>query len=122
MKKNEKNNLNVGKDMSMLVFDPCIMVMLPLAYNAEEEAFIISLLTNCKLISTPRTLTVNTKVTSWWKRRAKNDSSSLPSTMFEDNVGEDELSAHSSYTIDINDSNYIDNLGPHPTMLITKYL
>ncbi len=36
--------------------------------------------------------------------------------MFEDNVGEDGLSAQSSYTIDINDSNYIDNLALHPTM------
>jgi hypothetical protein len=36
--------------------------------------------------------------------------------MFEDNVGEDRLSAQSSYTIDINDSNYIANLAPHPTM------
>ncbi len=36
--------------------------------------------------------------------------------MFEDNVGEDGLSAQSSYTIDINDSNYIDDLAPHPTM------
>ncbi len=36
--------------------------------------------------------------------------------MFEDNVGEDGLTAQSSYTLDINDSNYIDNLAPHPTM------
>jgi hypothetical protein len=36
--------------------------------------------------------------------------------MFEDNVGEGELSAQTSYTIDINDSNYIDNLAPDPTM------
>jgi hypothetical protein len=36
--------------------------------------------------------------------------------MFEDNVGEDGLSAQSSYTIDINDSNYIGTLAPHPTM------
>jgi hypothetical protein len=36
--------------------------------------------------------------------------------MFEDNVGEDGLSAQSSYTIDINDSNYIDNLAPPLTM------
>ncbi len=36
--------------------------------------------------------------------------------MFEDNVREDGLSAQSSYTIDINDSNHIDNLAPHPTM------
>jgi hypothetical protein len=36
--------------------------------------------------------------------------------MFEDNVGKDGLSTQSLYTIDINDSNYIDNLAPHPTM------
>ncbi len=36
--------------------------------------------------------------------------------MFEDHVGEDGLSAQSSYTIDIKDSNYIDNLAPHSTM------
>ncbi len=40
--------------------------------------------------------------------------------MFEDNVGEDGLSAQSSYTIDINDSNYIDNLAPHPAMFDDK--
>ncbi len=34
----------------------------------------------------------------------------------EDNVGEDGLSAQSSYTIEINDSNYIDDLAPDPTM------
>jgi hypothetical protein len=33
--------------------------------------------------------------------------------MFEDNVGEDGLSAQSSYTININDLNYIDNLASH---------
>ncbi len=36
--------------------------------------------------------------------------------MFEDNVGEDGLSAQSSYSIDINDSNYIYNPASHPTM------
>ncbi len=36
--------------------------------------------------------------------------------MFEDNVGEDGLSPQSSYTIDINDSNYIDNLASDPAM------
>ncbi len=46
----------------------------------------------------------------------KSDSSSLPSMMFEDNVGEGGLSAQSLYTIDINDSNYIDHLAPDPTM------
>ena len=61
-------------------------------------------------------MTVNAEVASWWKGNAKSDSSSLPSMMFEDNVGEDGLSAQSSYTIDINDSNYIDNLAPDPTM------
>jgi hypothetical protein len=36
--------------------------------------------------------------------------------MFEDNVGEDGLSAQSSYTNDINDSNQIDDLAPDLTM------
>jgi hypothetical protein len=40
----------------------------------------------------------------------------LTNRRFEDNVGEDGLSAQSSYTIDINDSNYIDNLVPDPAM------
>jgi hypothetical protein len=61
-------------------------------------------------------VTVNAEVASWWKGNAKIDSSSLPSMMFEDNVGKDGLSAQSSYTIDINDSNYIDSLAPDPTM------
>jgi hypothetical protein len=61
-------------------------------------------------------VTVNAEVPSCWKGNAKSDSSSLPSMMFEDNVGEDGLSAQSSYTIDINDLNYIDNLAPDPTM------
>jgi hypothetical protein len=77
---------------------------------------IVSLLTNCKLVRTPQTVTVNAEVASWWKGNAKSDSSSLPSMMFEDNVGEDGLSAQSSYTIDFNDSNYIDNLAPDPTI------
>jgi hypothetical protein len=40
--------------------------------------------------------------------------------MFEDNVGEYGLSTQSSYTIDINDSNYIDILAPHPAMFDNK--
>ncbi len=36
--------------------------------------------------------------------------------MFEDNVGEDGLSAQSSYIINISDSNYIENLAPNPDM------
>jgi hypothetical protein len=79
-------------------------------------ALIISLLTNCKLVRTPPTVSKNAEVSSWWKGTSKSYSSSLHSIMFEDNVGEDGLSAQSSYTLDINDSNYIDNLAPHPTM------
>jgi hypothetical protein len=40
--------------------------------------------------------------------------------ILEDNVGEDELSAQSLYTINVNDSNYIDDLAPHPTMFDNK--
>ena len=36
--------------------------------------------------------------------------------MFEDNVGEDGLSAQSSYIINISDSNYIEKLAPDPYM------
>ncbi len=36
--------------------------------------------------------------------------------MFEDNVGEDRMSAQSSYIINISDSNYIENLAPDPDM------
>ncbi len=42
--------------------------------------------------------------------------------MFEDNVGEDGLSAQSSYIININDSNYIENLSPDPPMLDNEVL
>jgi hypothetical protein len=87
------------------------------SYNSDKKALIISLLTNRKLVRTPQNVTVNAEVASWWKGNAKSDSSSLPSMMFEDNVGEDGLSAQSSYTIDINDSNYIDNLAPDPIMI-----
>ncbi len=69
-----------------------------------------------KLVRAPPTVSINTEVASWWKGSSKSDSSSLHSMMFEDNVGEDGLSAQLSYTIDINDSNYIDNLAPHSTM------
>ena len=40
--------------------------------------------------------------------------------MFEDNVGEDGLSAQSSYIINISDSNYIENLAPDPDMFDNK--
>jgi hypothetical protein len=42
--------------------------------------------------------------------------------MFEDNVREDGLSAQSSYNIDINDSNHIDNLAPDPAMFDNEAL
>jgi hypothetical protein len=86
------------------------------SYNSDKKALIISLLTNLKLVRIPPTVSKNAEVSSWWKQNSKGDSSSLHSMMFEDNVGEDGLSAQSSYTIDINETNYIDNLAPHPTM------
>ncbi len=86
------------------------------SYNSDKKALILSLLKNLKLGRTPPTVSKNAEVSSWWKGSSKSDSSSLHSMMFEDNVGEDELSAQSSYTIDINDSYYIDNLAPHSTM------
>jgi hypothetical protein len=55
-------------------------------------------------------------VSSWWRGSSKSNSCSLHSMMFEDNIGEDGLYAQSSYTLDINDSNYIDNLAPYPAM------
>jgi hypothetical protein len=58
----------------------------------------------------------NAEVSFWWRGSSKSNSSSLHSMMFEDNVGEDGLSAQSSYTLDINDSNYIDNLAPYPAI------
>jgi hypothetical protein len=92
------------------------------SYNSDKKALIISLLTNCKLFRTPPTLSKNAEVSYWWKGISKSDSSSLHSMMFEDNVGEDGHSAQSSYTLDINDSNYIDNLVPHPTMFDNEVL
>jgi hypothetical protein len=62
----------------------------------------ISLLMSRKLVRTPPTVSNNAEVACWWKGSSKNDSSSLHSIMFEEHVGEDGLSAQSSYTIDIN--------------------
>ncbi len=92
------------------------------SYNSDKKALIISLLTSHKLVRTLPTVSNNAEVASWWKGSSKIDSSSLHSMMFEDNVGEDGLSVQSSYTIDINDSNYIDNLAPHPTMFDNEVL
>jgi hypothetical protein len=90
------------------------------SYNSYKKALIISLLTSRKLVKTPPTVSNNAEVASWCKGSSMSDSSSLHSVVFEDNVGEDGLSAQSSYTIDINDSNYIDNLAPHPIMFDNK--
>jgi hypothetical protein len=86
------------------------------SYNSDKKELIISLLTNRKLVRTPPTVSKNAEVSSLWRGSSKSNSSSLHSMMFEDNVGEDGLSAQSSYIIDINDSKYIDNLAPDPTM------
>jgi hypothetical protein len=86
------------------------------SYNSDKKSLIISLLTSRKLVKTQPTVSINAEVASWWRGSSKSDSSSLHSMMFEDNVGEDGLSAQSSYTIDINDTNYIDNLAPHSIM------
>ncbi len=65
----------------------------------------------------------NAEVSSWLRGSSESYTSSLHSMMFEDNVGEDGLSAQSSYTLDIYDSNYIDNLAPYPVKgLIMKFL
>jgi hypothetical protein len=58
----------------------------------------------------------NAEVSSWWRGSSKSNSSSLHSMMCEDNVGKDGLSAQSSYTLDINDSNCIDYLASYPAM------
>jgi hypothetical protein len=92
------------------------------SYSSNKKELIISLLTNCRLVRTPPTVSKNAEVSSWWKGSSKSNSSSLHSMMFEDNVGEDGLSAQSSYTIDINDSNYIDNLAPDPAMFDNEVL
>jgi hypothetical protein len=71
------------------------------------------------LVKTPQNVTINAEVSSW-NKSPWIDSSLLLSMMFEVNVGEEGLSAHSSYTIDINDSNFIDNLAPHPASFDNK--
>ncbi len=87
-----------------------------LSYNSDEKELIIRLLTNCKLVRISPTRSKNDEVTSWWKGSSKVDTSSFHSMMFEDNVGEDGLYAQSSYIININDLNYIENLAPDPPM------
>jgi hypothetical protein len=61
--------------------------------NSDEKELIISLLMNCKLARTPPTVSKNAEVTSWWSGSSKSNSSSLHSMMFEDNEGEEGLSA-----------------------------
>ena len=93
-----------------------------LSYNSDKKELILSLLTSRRLVRTSPTRSKNAEVSSWWKGSSKSNSSSFHSMMFEDNVGEDGLSAQSSYIIDINNSNYIDNLAPDPAMFDNKVL
>ncbi len=93
-----------------------------LSYNSDKKELITSLLTSRRLIRTSPTRSKNAEVSSWWKGSSKSNSSSFHSMMFEDNVGEDGLSAQSSYIIDINNSNYIDNLAPDPAMFDNEVL
>jgi hypothetical protein len=93
-----------------------------LSYNSDEKELIISLLMSRRLVRTSPTRSKNAEVSSWWKGSSKSDSSSFHSMMFEDNVQEDGLSTQSSYIIDINNSNYIDNLAPDPAMFDNKVL
>ncbi len=83
------------------------------SYNSEQKALIISLLTSRKLVKTPGTVTVKLRLFPCWKGNAKSDSSSFSSMLIKDNVGEHGLSARSSYMIDTNDENYIDNPSSH---------
>ncbi len=93
-----------------------------LSYNSDEKELIISLLTSRRLVRTSPTRSKNAEVFSWWKGSSKSNFSSFHSMMFEDNVGEDGLSAQSSCIIDINNSNYIDNLAPDPAMFDNEVL
>ena len=98
-----------------MVFLPFFQRHNALSYNSDEKEFIIRLLTNCKSVRISPTRSKNAEVASWWKGSSKINTSSFHSMMFEDNVGEDGLSAQSSYIININDSNYI-YLAPDPPM------
>ncbi len=93
-----------------------------LSYNSNEKELIKGLLTNGKLVRISPTRSKNAEVASWWKGSSKVNPSSFHSMMFEDNVGEDGLSAQSSYIININDSNYIKNLAPDPPMFNNEVL
>ncbi len=87
-----------------------------LSYDSYKDELIKRLLTSCRLVRISPTRSKNAEVSSWWKGSSKSNSSLFHSLMFEDNVGEDGLSAQSSYIININDSNYIENLAPDPDM------
>ncbi len=93
-----------------------------LSYNSDEKELIIRLLTYRKLVRISPTRSKNAEVASWWKGSSKVNTSSFHSMMFEDNVGEDGLSAQSSYIINIDDSNYIENLAPDSPMFDNEVL
>jgi hypothetical protein len=71
------------------------------------------------LTKIPAKVGLNAEVASRTKSNW-NVSSVLPSMIFEDNVGEDGLSSQSTYTVDINEKNYIDLLSPHQTLFDNK--
>ncbi len=87
-----------------------------LSYDSYEEELIKRLLSSCRLVRISPTKSKNGEVSSWWKGSSKHNTSSFHSLMFEDNVGKYGLSAQSPYIININDSNYIENLAPDPDM------
>ena len=51
------------------------------SYNYGKKELIISLLTNCKLVRTPPTVSKNAEVSSWWRGSSTSNSSSLHSMM-----------------------------------------
>ncbi len=122
-KKNAKrSNQMKNTDITIQMFTPRIMVF-SLFFNvtipsliSDEEELIKKLLTSRRLVRISPTRSKIAEVALWWKESSKSNTSLFHSMMFEDNLGEDGLSAQSSYIINISDSNYIENLAPDPDM------
>jgi hypothetical protein len=74
-----------------------------LSYTSDEKELIKRLLTSRRLVRISPTRSKNVEISSWWKGSSKSNTSLFHSKMFEDNVGEDGLSAQSSYIINISD-------------------
>ncbi len=118
----DKDTLNIGVHSLYHSIFTSFQCHNALSNNSDEKELIISLLMSRRLVRTSPTRSKNAEVSSWWKRSSKSNSSSFHSMIFEDNVGEDGLSAQSSYVTDINNSNYIDNLAPDPAMFDDEVL